>query len=320
MKNIISSLIIVLLVLLIWFPSKIEASIINKYFNSSNDTTIIHTSFEADETPTYALGTINNQDNWSVVSGSGEVVEDSIYARQGGRGLKISTSLNTLRVQHTPFSGSEQGVTGIVYFDMCVKIISSSGEEFTINGYDLFGSSLKRAFVIDFTVPTGGAGSIRINDGWHKVIIAPYQVDEWYRLAGKINYELEIYQVMVDEGGPETVGFRESYNPTASGARAANLKEYHQLLFNLGTMSNTGSVNAAVNGFYVGTYLPEGVVFPDPYITYTVTVNQPEVKSIALDPKGPVFKDSTTVTASLTLPTGYINCGWTGDLSGKRFG
>jgi len=87
MENIISPLIIMLMVLLIWFPSKIEASIINKYFSNSNDTTIIHTSFEADETPTYALGTINNQDNWSVVSGSGEVVEDSIYARQGGRGL-----------------------------------------------------------------------------------------------------------------------------------------------------------------------------------------------------------------------------------------
>ena len=318
MENIISLLIIMLMVLLIRFPSKIEASIINKYFSNSNDTTIIHTSFEADETPTYALGTINNQDNWSVVSGSGEVVEDSIYAHQGGRSLKISTSSNTLRVQHTPFSGSEQGVTGIVYFDMYVKIISSSGKEFTINGYDLFGSSLKRAFVIDFTVPTDGVGSIRIYDGWHKVIIAPYQVDEWYRLTGKVNYELEIYQVMVDEGIPETVGFRESYNPTASGNRPADIKEYHQLLFNLGTMSNTGSVNAAVDGLYVGTYLPEGVVFPDPYITYTVTVNQPEVGSIVLDPEGPVFEDSTTVTASLILPTGYINCCWTGDLSGTE--
>lgn len=288
---------------------------------SFEDTTIISSSFEESDTPAYSLGTINDQEWWSVISGSGIIVGDTAYAHHGSRGLKISTSSTTLRVQHTPFSETEQGVTGIVYFDMYVKINASSGKEFTINGYDLFGSpspSLKRTFVIDFTIPASDTGSIRIYDGWHKVRIAPYQTNEWYRISGKVNYEIEAYQVIVNGSIPQTVSFRESYTPTASGSRPAGIKEYHQLLFNLGAMDQTGSVDAAVDELYVGTYQPEGVTFPDPHITHTVTVSQPEVGSISLEPEGPVFEDSTTVTATLSLPTGYMNCGWTGDLSGTE--
>ncbi|MFC1483419.1 chondroitinase-B domain-containing protein [Candidatus Neomarinimicrobiota bacterium] len=285
---------------------------------SVTDTTLINTSFEESESPAYSLGTINDQEWWSVISGSATIVDDTAYAHHGSRGLNVSTSSTTLRVQHTPFSGTEQGVTGITYFDMYVMINTSSGKEFTINGYDLFGTSLKRTFVIDFTIPASDTGSIRIYDGWHKVRIAPYQTNEWYRISGKVDYELEVYQVIVNGSMPQTVSFRESYTPTASGSRPVGIKEYHQLLFNLGAMDNTGSVDATVDDLYVGTYPSEGVTFPDPYITHTVIINQPEVGSISLEPEGPDFEDSTTVTATLNLPTGYMNYGWTGDLSGTE--
>ncbi|RME19334.1 MAG: hypothetical protein D6800_14420, partial [Candidatus Zixiibacteriota bacterium] len=45
---------------------------------------------------------------------------------------------------------------------------------------------------------------------------------------------------------------------------------------------------------------------------------QPEIGEITLDPDLEEYPDSSQVTATLTLPDGYKNGGWTGDLSGTE--
>jgi hypothetical protein len=51
---------------------------------------------------------------------------------------------------------------------------------------------------------------------------------------------------------------------------------------------------------------------------YTVTVTQPDTGVISLSPEGGIYYDYTKVTATLSVPIGYINQGWTGDLSGTE--
>ncbi len=280
------------------------------------DTTIIATSFEQSDAPPYALGSVNGQNLWSVANGSGIVSGDSVYAWTGMRGLQISCTNSALRVQHQPYAGDVQGVTGIVYVDLYVKILASTGKEFTINGNDLYSGSRKRTFVVDFTVPANDTGSVRIYNGSSKVTIASYRTGTWNRVIVRVDYAASTYQVSINGAEPVAVAFRESYTPTASGTRPANIKEYHQLLLNLGTDTNSGSLDAAIDRLYVGTTPPDSVFFEPVIPRYAVNVNQPSVGSISLAPSGGVYDSGTVVTATLHLPLGYRNAGWTGDLAG----
>ena len=283
-------------------------------FFASTDTTIINTSFENSGTPSYSPGNINAQNLWSVVAGSGQVVNDTAYLNNGSQGLKLSASSTALTVQHTAFNGSTSGITGIVYFDMYLKINSSATKEFTINGYDLFGGSIKRTFVVDFSIPANDTGSIRIYNGSNKVMLQKYYLNRWYRITGKVDYTNAAYQVCIDAGIPVSANFRETYTPTASGTRQATVKEYHQLLFNLGAAANVGSVDAAVDQIYVGSAQPSGVNFGASQ--FTVTLNQPIAGTILLNPSGGNYNSGTSVIATLSLPAGYLNYGWTGALTG----
>jgi hypothetical protein len=56
----------------------------------------------------------------------------------------------------------------------------------------------------------------------------------------------------------------------------------------------------------------------NPPAQYTVTVTQPDTGEITLSPSGGLYYDYTSVTATLHVPVGYVNEGWTGDLSGTE--
>lgn len=280
----------------------------------AQDTVAIATSFELGETPEYQLGSIHGQNGWLVSSGAGSVVEDPPYAYNSDRGLQIGASGSALKIAHTAFSASQAGLSGIVYFDMQVKVNSISGNPVTMNGYDLFGGSHKRTFVVDFTIPSGGNGSVRGYSDWHTNQIGTYSTGEWVRVSGKVNYSNAIYQILVDGEGGQSLDFRESYTPDRTGG----VKEYHQLLFNFGSDDETGTTDFAVDSIYIGTSPLPDLNFPPLDIEHTVEVTQPVVGEITLDPPGPVFQDSAEVTATLTLPDGYMNNGWTGDLSGTE--
>ena len=116
--------------------------------------TAIETSFETGDG--YPVGSVNSRPGWSVQQGSAAVTTDADYVEDGAQGLRVSTS-GRLRVDHTAYSGTENGIGGIVYVDLWVNVRALPERAFTINGYDLYGGSRKRAFVIDFAPEASGA-------------------------------------------------------------------------------------------------------------------------------------------------------------------
>lgn len=274
---------------------------------------IFTTSFED-----YVTSSVNGQGNWKISSGSANVLKDSTLAYTGLKSLNFKANNETMVVDNISFTGSQQGVTGIVYVDIYVKINSMLTKDFAISGYDLFGGSEKRTFVLEFDTPSGSTGDFRIYNGSSKLKIGTYSLGNWYRISARIDYEREVYQVIFNGMDAVSAGFRESYTPSASGSRPAGIKEYHEMRFNLGYNGAQGSVDALVDDIYVSTNPIDDIEFPKLTISYTVDIEQPDVGSILIDPEADEYPDSTEITVTLDIPDGYKNAGWTGDLSGTE--
>lgn len=274
---------------------------------------IFITSFEDN-----ALGSINGQGDWTIEKGTAQVTDSSDMVHSGSKALNFLADNEPLVVANTTFGGSEPGVSGVVYVDIWVKINAMSGKYFTINGYDKYNGSSKRTFVFEFDTPSGTSGMFRIYDGSSKLNIQEYNLSEWNRISARVDYDHEIYQVIFNGSEAISASFRESYEPTASGSRQAGIKEYHEMLFNLGYNGATGSVDAAVDDISVSSTPIPDITFPGAEITYSIEVQQPEIGQITLDPDLEEYPDSTQVTATLSIPNGYMNGGWTGDLSGTE--
>ena len=272
--------------------------------------TVLATSFEAAEG--YAASSLHGQDAWTVTGGEAIVVDNTSYAHSGSRGIQLSSDDGPLTVNHTAFSGSESGVGGVVYFDVFVKVNALDGNALTLLGYDLFGGSLKRAFMIDFTSPSGASGTIRIYDGWEKTPIGSYEVDQWHRLSGQLDFDAARYQVSLDGNEPISVDFREDYTPTASGDREDGQKEYHQFRINFGEDDATGTVDAAIDDLYVGKEPPPDIAFTPLVVRHPVHVVQPSAGRIEIEPAAASFPEGTEVSVTLEPDAGFTGCGWLG--------
>ena len=271
--------------------------------------TAIATSFEAGEG--YSVGSVASRPGWSVQAGTGAVTTDAEYVERGAQGLRVATS-GRLRVDHTAFDGREDGIGGVVYVDVWVRVRTLATGAFTLNGYDLYGGSRKRAFVVDLTPD----GQVRIYDGFTATPIGRYTPGEWTRLTARVDYGAASYQVSLNAAPPVAVAFREAYTPTASGTRAAGERQYHALTLNLGSDDIAGSADVGLDRLYAGTTPPEGVTFPTVTPRYTVSLIQPSAGALALAPAGPEFDEGTTVTATVSADPGFVLCGWTGDVEG----
>ena len=275
--------------------------------------TAIETSFEAAEG--YPAGPVAGRAGWTVAAGSARVTADPAYVERGAQGLRVATA-GRLRVDHTAYDGREDGIPGVVYADVRVRVRRLAGARFTINGVDLYGGSRKRAFVVDFDTPAGGAGQVRAFDGFTAVPLGTYAVGEWVRITARVDYGAAAYQVSLDGGAPVAVGFRESYTPTGSGTRAAGERQYHALTFNLGSDDISGTADIALDRLYAGTEAPDGVAFPPVTPRHAVSLIQPSAGTLTLSPAGPEFDEGTRVTATVTPDPGFVFCGWTGDVDG----
>lgn len=272
----------------------------------ANPVDIFVTSFESNST-----GSINGQDNWSISDGSATVTEDALSVKSGSKGLNFIASNNELVVSNIAFTDTQAGVGGVVYLDMWVKINSMDTKDFAINGYDLFGGgSQKRAFVLEFDTPSGSTGDFRMYNGSTKLPIGTFILGEWNRVSARIDYDKSIYQVIFNNSEASSANFREDYTPTSG------VKSYHEMRFNLGYDGASGNVNASVDDIYVSTNPIADIIFPGVEIYHTMDVEQPNIGSISLNPDQDTYLDSTEITASLTIPEGYRNAGWTDDLSG----
>ncbi|RYF84550.1 MAG: hypothetical protein EON98_08910, partial [Chitinophagaceae bacterium] len=118
--------------------------------------TALQTSFEA---PTYTIGNLNSQAGWTATSGT--VAVSTAKAKTGSQSINLSATVGALKSDYVAYSGTVPGITGEVYADMWVNPTSLATKNFAINGYDLYGSSSKRVFVIEFTT----ANQIRAFNG-----------------------------------------------------------------------------------------------------------------------------------------------------------
>ena len=272
------------------------------------------TSFE-NNTP----GTIHNQGDWDIEDGAAEVTTAASDVYTGSQSLNFIANNEPMVIHNTTFTGSEQGVSGIVYVDMFVKINSMAIKDFAINGYDFFGGgSEKRTFVIEFDTPSGSGGTTQMFNGGSQLYLGNYTFGDWNRISMRVDYVNAGYQVIFNGSDAVSGSFRETYTPTASGTRPAGIKEYHGLRFNLGYDSATGSLDAALDDIYVSSTPIPGVSFPELIITRTLEYDQPNIGSISVTPDLDDYPDSTEVTATLSVPAGYLNEGWTGDLTGTE--
>ena len=275
---------------------------------------ILVTSFE-----TNTVGTIHGQGDWVLEDGVANITTTAEMVHSGSQSLNFIADNQQLVVHNITFEGNEQGVSGIVYLDMFIKINSMAIKDFAISGYDLFGGgSEKRTFVMEFDTPEGTSGSAQMFNGGSRLYLGNYNFGEWNRLSARIDYVNAGYQVIYNGSEAVSGSFRETYTPTASGTRPAGIKEYHALRFNLGYDSATGSVDAAIDDIYIGTTPISDVEFPELIITRTLEYEQPEIGSISVNPDLDEYPDSSEVTATLWVPEGYLNSGWTGDLSGTE--
>ncbi len=282
-----------------------------------SDSVLIETSFENEGMKPYQVGSINSQNGWVVTNGSGVIASDSGLVFSGTQSLVVEASNQTLSIKNTFFDGYEEGLSGIVYLDFRVIVQSASGQELTINAYDLFGNSLKRTFVVEFGEPNGGSGTVYIYDGGSKVVLGNYSLGEWTRITALINYLSSTCVVLLNNSNETAVSFRESYTPKAFGTRPADIKEFHELLFNFGYNSAAGTIEAGIDSLYIGSQQPDDVNFSEYDIYWEIDVEQPDYGEITLDPDLNEYLDSTVVTAAINLPDGYLLDQWTGDLSGN---
>ncbi|WP_017257554.1 chondroitinase-B domain-containing protein [Pedobacter arcticus] len=279
--------------------------------------TAINTSFEI---TSYIIGNLASQNSWTVTTGNGSV--SNTFSKSGTQSAKFSASGTALLANYIGYSGSIPGLHTEFYTDLWVKPVAYTTKGFAINAYDLFGASAKRIFVIDFTTDN----KIRAYNGSSAVQIGTWTSNTWVRVSVKVDFATEKYYVALDgvvkptvSGGSTTAfGLRESYTPTLSGTRVADRKEFHAIRINHGDDTSTGTTETYIDDLYVGTTAITGIDFGASSTARTITVTQPAFGTISLSPVKSSYNLNDEVTATLTLPAGYQNEGWTGDLSGTE--
>ncbi len=152
---------------------------------------ILITSFESN-----ALGSINGQGDWDIETGTATVVNEASRVHTGSQSLNFVANSQSMVVHNISYGSSEPGVTGIVYVDMFVKINAMAEKDFAISGYDLFGGSEKRTFVIEFDTPEGSGGTAQIFNGGSRAYIGNYTFGTWNRISARVDYNNAGYQVI----------------------------------------------------------------------------------------------------------------------------
>ncbi len=286
---------------------------------STQAQTVINTSFETTGTPAYTAIDLNAQNGWTVTNLKGTGTVTTNFANAGTQSIRFNASGTALLSNYTYASGSVPGISTDLYMDIYVKPIAYTTKGFSINGDDLYGGSTKRIFLVEFTTDN----KIKIN-GSSSAIVGSWVANTWVRISIKVDFSAEKYYVAVNgvvqpvaSGSATTAfSFREAYTPTTSGTRVATTKEFHGLRFNHGGDSDVGTTDTYIDDLYVGTTAIAGITFPASSVARTITVTQPDYGNITLSPVKATYNVGETVTATLTLPTGYKNNGWSGALSG----
>jgi poly(beta-D-mannuronate) lyase len=277
---------------------------------SSLAQTVIKTSFES---PIYTLGGINGQGLWTVAAGN-SIVSNS-KAKTGTNSLNFNNASSTLLVNYNAYSGIETGIREVFYTDMWINPVSFVTKGIYLTAYDQYGGSLKRIYVVEFTVDN----KIRVSNGSSFVDVGTWASNSWLRISIKTDLVSEKFRIALNGMLNATeFSLREAYNPTVSGNRAAVFKEFHALRINHTTDTQVASSDFAIDDVYIGKNPIADISFLSSPTARIINVEQPSYGTINLIPSQASYQANDQVTATLTLPQGYINNGWTGDLSGTE--
>jgi poly(beta-D-mannuronate) lyase len=272
----------------------------------------VQTSFETAEG--YLPGNLHDQNNWKIKTGNAVVTAENVV-QSGTQSLKMNADNTALVVDFIPYSGNVAGLAGDIYTDFWINPISFVTKGVAINAYDLFGNSAKRIFVIEL----GTDNKIKAYNGSVGVNIGTWTSGQWVRISTKVDLSAEKYKVAIN-GIPADPEFslRESYQPTASGARVAGIKQFHALHFNHTSDTQVASSELVFDQLYIGTNPIHDISFGASATARTITLTQPAYGTVTLSPATAIYELGQQVTATLVLPQGYKNSGWTGDLSGTE--
>lgn len=274
--------------------------------------TAIKTSFES---PTYVAGSVNSQNLWTVTSGSAAI--STAKAKTGTTGLVFNNASSALLVNYNAYGGSVTGIRDVFYTDMWINTVSFATKGIQIIAYDQYASSAKRIYAIELTVDK----KIKISSGSSSTDteLGTWTPDDWFRLSIKTNLISGKFQVAINETlNPAEFSIREAYTPTASGSRAATIKEFHSLRINHTLDAQVASSNFTIDDLYIGKNPIPDISFLSSPTARLINIEQPSYGSISLNPAQASYQVNEQVTATLTLPQGYMNSGWTGDLSGTE--
>jgi poly(beta-D-mannuronate) lyase len=279
------------------------------HMNGSFSQTAISSSFETAQG--YTAGPLTGQNMWTTTTGTATVSTSKFHT--GTQSINLGASGTGLLVNYVPYTANVPGITGTVYADFWVNPGGFTTKGISINGTDLWSSSSKRIFVIEF----GTDGTIKAYNGSSAANVGTWAVNTWVRVSLKADFATEKYYVAINGvvSATEFV-FREAYTPAAFGTRPAG-KEFHSLRFNHVADATVATTDAAFDDVYVGTTAIADISFGASSTTRTITINQPAFGSIAVSPAAP-YNLNQSVTATLTVPQGYMNNGWTGDLTGTE--
>jgi len=280
-------------------------------------TTVINTSFDD-----YAAGNLAGQNSWSMDEGGiAEVVTEAAYIHSGTQGIKFgSATTSSVELNHVAYDDETTGLSGVVYVDFWMKIISAPAEEeFKIAVYDLLPKGSRRA--CEFLFKSDGRflvnGSSASDD-----LSSSYTLTDWFRLSAKIDYSSSTFEAAVDgsiisyenddDEMTTTFGFREDYSAVDKG-RATEVKEYHSLRFAYGDDVS----DIAIDDIYVGTTAISDIAFSAAATSHTITLTQPDKGTITLDPQQDAYDDGDTVYATISnIPENYVFDSWTGSFAG----
>jgi len=268
----------------------------------SQGQTLINTSFESADN--YVLGSIHNQNKWTVTSGTGSVVNTAEYVSEGSQAVKLTASATALQVDRIDFSSNSTALAGDVYIDFRIKQRSIPTTNFAITGYDL-GANTHRSFMIEFL----STGKIKIYDGSSGWATTPaYTSDSWTRISVKIDNNAAKYQIAINGVVYDKLfAFREIKNSATSF-------DYHSIRFSM----SSGTCDAAIDNLYIGSTPVSGISFQASSTDRTISVTQPAFGTISLTPAKNTYQLNDQVTAGIAVPEHYIFSGWTGDLSGTE--
>lgn len=275
---------------------------------SSMAQTAIKTSFE---TPAYSPGGIHAQNLWTVASGN--AIVGSAKSKTGTNALSFTNDNSTLAVSFIPYSGAVTGIRDVFYTDLWINPVAFVTKGVHLTAYDQYGGSLKRIYIVEFTTDN----KIKVSNGGTQVEVGAWSTNQWTRISIRTDLVAEKFKIAINGVlNASDFSMREAYVPTASAGRAATYKEFHSLRINHTLDTQLASSDFTIDDLYIGKNpIPDISFLPSP-TARIIMMEQPSYGSISLSPSQTSYQVNDQVTATLTLPQGYQNDGWTGDLSG----